>query len=307
MNIAATIFHSRHACPLCHSVQIGDFLRLDNIRIAKCATCDFMFARDILAPEAIDHFYVDGYHDQRHMNGQQVNAGISLELLRSLRIDLKGKSVLDVGSGYGFLLDKLRDNGARRTVGIELSRAQRSYATDKLRLEVLQQLDALSSTDRFDVITLFEVIEHIPAPYEFMQAICERLKPGGSLIVGTDNFTSDAVTVLGGGFPKWIPHEHVSFFTPDTLKAMLLRCDRLTFSAARSFTPWELLLRKLVFQATAGRKGAKTYSYQAESAADGDRGYRFFSLRLAANRSWFRLTNSSDPRGEMMYLHMVKA
>jgi 2-polyprenyl-3-methyl-5-hydroxy-6-metoxy-1,4-benzoquinol methylase len=307
MDKAVATFHPRTGCPLCQSGHLNDYLALDRIRIARCAACGFMFSQDTLDPAEIDQFYIDGYHDRRHMDGQRVNAGINVELLRSFCPDLSAKSLLDVGSGYGFFLDKLRNSGARRIAGIELSLAQRRYSVDELRIETHGQLDELSSSDQFDVITIFEVIEHIPAPYEFIQRVCEHLKVGGSLIVGTDNFVSDVVTVLGAGFPKWIPHEHVGFFTPDTLKATLAKSGKLKFSGARSFTPWELLLRKLVFQATSGRKGGKSYSYQAERNTDSNRGYRYFALRLTANRSWFKLTHRADMDGEMMYIHMIKS
>lgn len=305
MHHSVAEFRPRDRCPLCNSADIGDYLTLDGLRIARCKGCEFMFSRDMLAPDAIDQFYVDGYHDRRHMDGQRVNAGINVELLRSLHLDVAGKSLLDVGSGYGFLLDKLRHGNATRLAGVELSRAQRTYSINELHLETFGQLDQLSSRDQFDIITIFEVIEHIPSPFEFIQAVCRYLKPGGSLVVGTDNFTSDVVTVLADRFPKWIPHEHVSFFTGDSLKAMLLRCDGLKVAAARSFTPWELLLRKLVFQATSGRKGGKSYSYRTERDTHGQSAYRLFQLRLAANRSWFKLAQRPDLRGEMMYVHMV--
>jgi 2-polyprenyl-3-methyl-5-hydroxy-6-metoxy-1,4-benzoquinol methylase len=307
MDKAVAEFRSRDRCPLCQSGNLNDHLVFDGIRTAKCAACGFMFSRDMLAPAEIDQFYIDGYHDRRHMDGQRVNASINIELLRSFRPDLSGKSLLDVGSGYGFFLDSLRNSGAQRITGIELSQAQRKYSVDELRIETHGQLDELSSSDQFDVITIFEVIEHIPTPYEFIQKVCEHLKVGGSLIVGTDNFASDVVTVLGAGFPKWIPHEHVSFFTPVTLKETLAKSGKLKFSGARSFTPWELLLRKLLFQATSGRKGGKTYSYQAERNTDSNRGYRYFALRLAANRSWFKFTHRSDLDGEMMYIHVIKS
>jgi 2-polyprenyl-3-methyl-5-hydroxy-6-metoxy-1,4-benzoquinol methylase len=307
MHHSVAEFRPRNRCPLCNSTELTDVLVLDGLRIARCNACEFMLSRDILAPEAIDQFYVDGYHDQRHMDGQRVNASINVELLRSLSLDPAGKSLLDVGSGFGFLLDKLRHRKASRLAGAELSRAQRAYSIDKLHLETFGQLDELSDQDQFDIITIFEVIEHIPEPLEFIQGVCKHLRKGGSLVVGTDNFTSDVVKVLGDRFPKWIPHEHVSFFTPSSLKSMLLRCDGLTFAAARSFTPWELLARKLAFQATSGRKGGKSYSYQSERDDHGGAGYRFFALRHAANRSWFKLTQRPDLSGEMMYIHMVKA
>jgi 2-polyprenyl-3-methyl-5-hydroxy-6-metoxy-1,4-benzoquinol methylase len=266
-----------------------------------------MFSCDIMTAAEIDRFYIEGYHDRRHMDGQRVNAGINVELLHSFCPDVSGKSLLDVGSGYGFFLDKLRSGGARRLAGIELSRAQRDYSIDALRLETLGQLDELSGNDRFDIITIFEVIEHIPEPHDFIAHVCDHLMPGGSLIIGTDNFVSDVVTVLGERFPKWIPHEHVSFFTPKTLREMLARTGGLKFAGARSFTPWELLLRKLAFRATSGRKGGKLYSYQTERNSDSDRGYRLFRLRLAANAAWFKITHRPDLNGEMMYVHMVKS
>lgn len=306
MNVAAREFSARNQCPLCRSGDLKDHMALDGIRTATCAACEFTFSRDTLQFSEIDRFYVDGYHDRRHMDGQRVNATINVELLRHFRPDLSGVALLDIGSGYGFFLDKLRDSGARRIVGVELSQAQRKYSTEQLHLETLGQMDDLSRADQFDVITVFEVIEHIPEPREFVQRAIEHLKPGGSLIIGTDNFTSDVVRVLGQQFPKWIPHEHVSFFNSVTLKGMLEQSAYLKLAAVRSFTPWELLLRKLLFRATAGRKGGKTYSYDAERGSDGARGYRFFPLRMAANRIWFRMTSAPNLDGEMMFIHMIK-
>lgn len=306
MNMAAAGFQPRSRCPLCRSGDIENHLVLDGIRIAKCGECDFIFSRDALPPTAIDQFYIDGYHDQRHMDGQRVNARINCELLRAFCPDLTGKSLLDVGSGFGFFLDAIRDSGARRLAGVELSQAQRGYAIDALKLETFADLGDLAVGDQFDIVTLFEVIEHIPAPAEFIQTLCAHLKPGGSLVVGTDNFLSDAVNVLGENFPKWIPHEHVSFFAPATLRRTL-ESSGLRYSGARSFTPWELLLRGQLFRATWGRLGGKTYSYNAEHGVDSARGFRFFALRMAANRAWFKLTNRNNLDGEMMYAHMVKS
>jgi 2-polyprenyl-3-methyl-5-hydroxy-6-metoxy-1,4-benzoquinol methylase len=266
-----------------------------------------MFARDIRSSAEIDRFYVDGYHDRRHMDGQRVNARVNVDLVRRFCPDLSGKSLLDVGSGYGFFLAGLRASGAARIAGVELSRAQRIYSLRELQLETHARMDDLADDDRFDVITAFEVIEHIATPYEFVLGLCDHLKDGGSLILGTDNFAADVVTALGEQFPKWIPHEHVSFFTPASLAQMLARSGRLTPCGTRSFTPWELILRQLVFRATGGRKGGKPYRYRAEDDAAKEAGYRHFALRLAANRVWFKLTSRANPNGEMMYVHMRKS
>jgi SAM-dependent methyltransferase len=304
MNVIARQFHAKDNCPLCHSRDLDDRLTLDGIRIASCKACSFMFSRETMQAVEIDQFYIDGYHDQRHMDGQRVNATININVLRRFCPDLSGRSLLDIGSGYGFLLDRAR--GCASVAGVELSRAQRDYSTQTLRLTTYDNLDELTANNRFDVITLFEVIEHIPEPREFILRICDYLKPGGSLIIGTDNFSADVVKVLGRQFPKWIPHEHVSFFTGPTLTTMLEGLGPLKLAGARSFTPWELQARKLLFRATSGRKGGMTYHYETARNVDKTGGYRFFSLRMAVNRLWFALTSRSNTEGEMMYIHTVK-
>jgi len=306
MNSSNPEFHPRNSCPLCGSDNLSDAFALDGFRVAACKACGFRFSRDILSPAALDQHYVDGYADRRQLDGQRVNASINIELLRDFCPDLSGKSLLDVGSGYGMFLDRVRTGGASRAAGVELSRAERRYSVETMRLETLAQIDDLSERDQFDIISLFEVIEHIPSPYEFVQNICKHLKPGGSLIIGTDNFVSDVVTVLGKQFPKWIPHEHVSFFDPASLKDMLLRSGTLKLAGTRSFTPWELLLRKLIYKATSGRKGGTTYNYLNERDGGEDRHYRYFALRRAINRTWFKISGKSDLDGEMMYVHMIK-
>jgi 2-polyprenyl-3-methyl-5-hydroxy-6-metoxy-1,4-benzoquinol methylase len=300
-------FNARPQCPVCRSAETADHLVFDGIRTATCTACGFMFTRDIQSSSDIDHLYVKGYHDKRHMDGQRVNATITADLVHRFVPDLAGKSLLDIGSGYGYLLHALRHGGARQLTGVELSQAQRSYAADDLGLDIRDRLEDLAPADRFDVITLFEVIEHIPDPCEFIAQACEHLQVGGSLIIGTDNFDCDVVRVLGDKFPKWIPHEHVSLFTPASLRSVFDRVGGLRVVGVYSYTPWELLLRKWLFRATAGSKGGKSYIYRDESDPQSTRSFRFFALRLAANKLWFKLSGRGHLDGEMMYIHAIKS
>lgn len=306
MNMILQGFSSRTACPLCTSLDVTDMSNFSGIRVASCQTCGFWFSRDIKDATEIDRFYVEGYQDQRHMDGQRVNATVNADLIRSFLPRLSGKSVLDIGSGFGFLLDRLKVERATRLAGVELSEAQRRYSIDTLKLETFSRMEALAVSDQFDVIVLFEVIEHIPEPLDLLSAACKHLKDGGSLIVGTDNFSSRIVKILGQGFPKWIPHEHVSFFTPRSLTSALARSGPLQVVGTRSYTSWELLLRQMIFQWTGGRRGGAHYEYRADGD-EADRTYRYFTLRYALNKLWFTLSQKRDLEGEMMYIHAIKS
>ena len=58
----------------------------------------------------------------------------------------------------------------------------------------------------FDLVTAFEVIEHVAYPRTFVEELEEYVKPGGQLLIMTDNFESKVVKDLGElAFPKWIP------------------------------------------------------------------------------------------------------
>lgn len=295
----------RSRCPLCRAQATREAMVLDGIRSSVCS-CGFMFVRDVPSAAEISAFYENAPCDERKKNGQQVNAAVNHKVFRRFVKSPAGKSVMDVGSGYGFFLDKLSGCGMSRRVGIELSRTERHYARSCHGLEVHARFDELAGDDRFDIITLFEVIEHILDPPAFLDELCRRLRPGGTVIIGTDNFSSGVVKALGEGFPKWIPHAHISYFMPDTLRALVQKHAGLDIVGELSFTPWELRLRQIVHRLTQGKRGGKSYSRQSELRTSA-RPYRAFALRRTVNTLWFGLTKSADLRGEMMYVVGRKA
>lgn len=307
MTIARRLgFVRRSLCPLCGSSNLRIHLSLDGFDIAACDSCGFAFSQDVLDSTALNQFYVEGYHDQRHIDGQTVNATVNLRVLKKFIGDLRGKSVLDVGSGYGFLVNELRAQGAGSVTGVELSRVERDHATRRLMINTVKSLDDLPPNAQFDVVTAFEVIEHVPDPRCFVRALGAFVRPGGSLVIGTDNFFSGTVNTLGAVFPKWIPHEHISFFSGQTLSHVLESAPGFRIAGALSYTAWELRLREFLYKATSGRRGGKPYSYPSGAPEIEQAGFRYFRLRLIANRIWFDTTSRRDLNGAMMFVHALR-
>ena len=132
----------------------------------------------------LSQHYITSYDDRRQIDGQRVNATVNGKVIRNLALDMAGKSLLDVGSGNGCFLSHARKAGAQRAICIELSDAERKYSAEILRLEAYSNISDLGKNTQFDIITIFEVIEHIPEPYEFIRTIITYLKTGGSLVIG---------------------------------------------------------------------------------------------------------------------------
>lgn len=87
--------------------------------------------------------------------------------------------------------------------------------------------EAAYPDNHFDIITLFEVIEHLTDPISLVKEINRILKPGGTLVIGTGNADSWTVQALGS---KWeyfdirLHGGHISFFTPASMKLLARKC-----------------------------------------------------------------------------------
>ena len=73
--------------------------------------------------------------------------------------------------------------------------------------------------DSFDVITLWDVIEHVPQPSELLEIAFQILKPGGLCFAYTENFRSFNVMVCGERSEIFAPDVHLWHYTPDSFKA----------------------------------------------------------------------------------------
>ena len=203
---AATAFAERAQCALCGSAESTVHRNFREIPVLRCSRCGFLYSGRIMNAQATRAYYQENFGSRRHLEGQTVNARTNASVLKRL-LDLgKARTWLDVGTGYGFLLQWLQRDYGIAAEGVELSTQEARFAREELGLKVHDSLSGAGLPRAgFDVVSCFEVIEHISEPIAFVQELAEYVRPGGSLIVMTDNFESRAARRLKGSFPKWIP------------------------------------------------------------------------------------------------------
>jgi 2-polyprenyl-3-methyl-5-hydroxy-6-metoxy-1,4-benzoquinol methylase len=261
-----------------------------------------------MPPGVLLSYYQDGFGGQRHLQGQTVNATVNAWAVGRMLSGVPVSNVLDVGAGYGLLVHELARRFGWRVQGVELSEQESRYARERLGVDVRTGLLGAAgfAGESFDVVASFEVIEHVADPITFLREQAACVRPGGHVLVMTDNFESAAATRLGAAFPKWIPHTHVSHFGPESLRRAVLAAG-LTPGHALSFTPWEYSVRALVYRLR-GREVPPEQAYDVESAMatemTGD--YKFFRLRHLLNATWARATARPDLEGALMYLLATK-
>jgi 2-polyprenyl-3-methyl-5-hydroxy-6-metoxy-1,4-benzoquinol methylase len=96
---------------------------------------------------------------------------------------------LDIGCSAGLLLKRFQEAYGCQSFGIEPGTAYRQYA-QSLGLEVYPSLDALleKKVERFDLISMAHVLEHLPEPVAYLANLCDRLlEEGGTLLVEVPN------------------------------------------------------------------------------------------------------------------------
>ncbi|CAN5869109.1 hypothetical protein BH11PLA1_BH11PLA1_15150 [soil metagenome] len=309
----------RGPCPLCGAGAarrelVHDF---DRIPVVRCGACGFMFAAQVFSAAATARYYAKDWGSLWHRRGQEINARVNAAVLPMLADFSRIESILDVGCGYGFLLAALRalQGGAKfldslppRIVGVEVSAGEAEFARKTLGVDVRTGLLSAAGLKpgSFDAVLSFEVIEHTLEPRKFVEELVAHVRPGGTVIIGTDNFGAPPVKKTGAEFPKWIPHTHVSLFDAPSLRRVMTEAG-LTITKEASFTTWETALRARRMGARPPRPAREVWNLDHELKSEMNRAPKLVAARLFFNPWWLRLTASRRADdGAMMWISGTK-
>ncbi|MEM7130834.1 MAG: class I SAM-dependent methyltransferase [Chloroflexota bacterium] len=133
----------------------------------------------------------------------------------------KPERILDFGCGWGFFLGVAKEHGLT-PYGLEPLPAHAVHArakfgatvvTDTLRQDTFQP-------EFFDIITAFQVFEHLPYPNTDLAQLHNFLKPGGLILIEVPNIETWSVHLLRGRHRHFVP-DHVNFFSTHSLSRLL--------------------------------------------------------------------------------------
>ena len=132
---------------------------------------------------------------------------------------------LDVGCANGVFVATLEEEFGDKvqTEGVELS--ERAVAEGRQRgltLHVGTMAD-VPGDEKFDVITAFDVLEHVIDPAEFLTQLTDRLAPGGRLVITVPNTGGIVRRLMGRRWYFYIPEEHLTYFDRTNLPRFVRR------------------------------------------------------------------------------------
>lgn len=236
-------------CPVCNSKKRSikysfEYLNTVRLEIVKCLSCGIYYVLQPLAEEFLSKYY-DAYYE---IDGPVQNDSLTIArytisaekrrntFLANLPPTFNDWGAwLDVGCGSGFILRSM-GNLFMQAVGIEPSESSVKFATSILGLKVKHGVLADDSFPRasFDLITFFDVLEHVINPKPLLLTASKLLKPKGWVLITTGNLHSFSRTILGKYWRYFTPLQHLTYFHSDALMMILESCGLHNFKVYSS-------------------------------------------------------------------------
>ena len=230
-----------HQCGLCDGPTL-DVLDPE-CHIVRCPNCGFIFDNPRPTLGELIAFYSQHDKYDSWLTELGPRERIWKRRLRIFEPYKKPGSILDVGTGIGQFLSIAR-RSFTEVLGTEVSTTAIQIAKEKYGLTVFQgSIEDLAKHPRkFDNITLFHVLEHVPDPRATLKTCCSLLSSGGTLVIAVPNeisslraITKRLLTQVGFrtansvgklGLPRITlhpstPEVHLSHFTPPVLECAL--------------------------------------------------------------------------------------
>lgn len=202
----------------------------DGIRLSRCNHCRMVFVDKIPSSELTEFIYDEllgdgepSYTRTEHSDKQYLRSRIS-RILFELGYFLQGRvenfCLLDFGCGWGDLMAVMEVNGVQ-VQGIEFSSHKRSHIKSQ-NLAVASNLEAVQVSPPYDLILMWQVLEHIPDPVTVLKSLSAVAHDKTGLLIGVPHFTEQRLkaefqTPPVGRSKDLNPFEHVNYFDGDTL------------------------------------------------------------------------------------------
>ena len=210
-------------CVICDSPSNSPLYA--DINVVKCK-CDHVYYTGDLDDKKIQDLYSEKYFlGEEYVNyvddKEIIQKNFQSRLCNVLEYVKSGK-LLEIGSAYGFFLDLAKYKF--ETLGFEISPEAVDYAKNQLGLNVKNEdfLNyPLEKLDSFDAVCLYDCIEHLLHPENFIEKIAKVTKKGGHIFVTTGDIDTLVPKLRGKKWRLMHPPTHIHYFSRKSLSALL--------------------------------------------------------------------------------------
>ena len=251
------------SCPACFSKEYKEEFCKSGFSYVSCNKCETLYCNPRPTIESLKDFYTKAastkYWIEKFFKPVAEERRKYIFSPRAEYVTNEfGKNmewvIGDIGAGFGLFLEELRKRWPlSRFVAIEPSPEQGEICRKK-GIEVhscfIEEIGEL--TGQFDLLTSFELFEHILQPLQFLQKIYDLHKPGGHLILTTFNNKGFDILLLWDQHKNIFPPVHINFFNLQSITILLKYCG---FLMKKIETPGRLdwdIVENMIYEGTNG-------------------------------------------------------
>jgi 2-polyprenyl-3-methyl-5-hydroxy-6-metoxy-1,4-benzoquinol methylase len=213
-------------CEVCNSTEIKELFRKDDLTFFACSHCNLIFTSPGFSLSDVKKIYNEDYYNPWKINDVKVSARhnkvptFNRWLFEIEKYITRGR-ILDIGCANGFFLEVAQEHGWV-PYGVEISDYSSKIAQRKFGSHVFRGSlnDAHFDSESFDVVTAFDLIEHLLSPIQFLYEVFRVLKPGGIMAIVTADTKSFSCKLMGKNWPHF-KTEHLYYFSPLNAAAIL--------------------------------------------------------------------------------------
>jgi len=222
-------------CPVCGESSFSPFLTCTDFFVSReqfslkqCNSCGFKITENAEDENEIGRYY----QSEEYISHSNTNKGIINTLYHFVRKTMlvrkrklvekstgmqKGQ-LLDIGTGTGYFLNEMQQNDWQ-VAGTEKSHDARKFAENEFGLGIHKTNELFQfEKNRFDVITLWHVLEHIHKLDENMKQLFQLLKDQGKLIIAVPNHASYDARHYKEYWAAYDVPRHLWHFSPKQMK-----------------------------------------------------------------------------------------
>ncbi len=220
-------------CNLCGNKDYVFMYRIDTKKshfdVVRCSKCRLVYVNPQPSSKEIENMY-----DKDYFHGHGFDEGIDYALslknrevwypVFNSRLDnieryVRKSNILDIGCGFGEFMMMAKKRGWKAK-GIELSKYASGVAK-KLDLDVFNgSIEKAKFKEKFSVLTMFEVVEHLPDPLKTLKECGRFIKDDGIFVIQTGDADSMYARFKGKKWP-YLLAGHLHYFSRSTLTSML--------------------------------------------------------------------------------------
>lgn len=201
------------------SKELIDTVPLKSLTLSLCNSCGYVYQEKPVDSSDLSAIYEANYSSYHSPAVSGIGSSLAKQFLSFLEnnIHLHKKNVLEIGCFDGYFLTLLRDTHACKVIGCDPSPG--AEIAKEMGITVLQNYFSPDLfKEKFNMCVFRGVLEHIPEPVPFLEDICSVMEKEGIIAIEVPNLIYSLKNGVIGDFF----HEHISYFTADSLKRCLI-------------------------------------------------------------------------------------